>query len=553
METALEAFSSGRPVIVFDDPSRENEGDIIIAANHACSDIICLYLRHTTGILCVSMTAEIADRLKLPPMVQDNTDNHCTQFAVSCDAVDTKTGVSAHDRGLTIRKLAAQDSKPEDFNRPGHIFPLIAHKDLLQGRQGHTEAALELCRLTKQRPVALISELQNPDGTMTTYQQALQLGSELSIPVITIKDLLEPNRTVFPLYKELTPTSSTELPLGFQGKSYGTWRLSLYQAADNTRYSVLCYGNVEQQSNLLLRVHSECITSHLLYSLRCDCVQQYSLALEVIQKEGRGMVIYIHGHEGRAIGLANKVAAYHLQTTFSHDTYEANKKLNLPHDNRNYHAVLEILDRYKVESVRLLTNNPDKVKVLSERVIEHIPLSSPSTPHNEDYITCKKQHFQRQQDMHMPSLSIPQLPVRNPNLVHRVSIVSTSWHKQLLSPLLQALEKYYGDDVELSFLEVPGSYELCYGALHVLNTKQVHAVLCLGVLIQGQSYHFYSLAQSIPSNLLSLSAQYKTPIINGVLTCYDEQQAKQRIESPQYHTNLAETVYYMAKLHSYFD
>ncbi len=395
--TALDALRAGRPVIVADDESRENEGDVIISAELASQEWIAWLVRNSSGFICAPMTNAIADRLELPLMVLDNQDPRGTNYTVSVDASDRlSTGISAADRAHTLRVLADAASTPESLHRPGHILPLRAVDGGVRQRDGHTEAAVDLMRLAGLTPVAAISEIVADDGEMMRLPELIEFGEREGVPVITIAALIAYLDTCHG-DRELPPVQpipeasrvifevETTVPT-----LYGTFRFRAYRdRMTGADHLAIIAG--DPRNGTLLRVHSECLTGEGFGSLKCECGPQLDAALEWIQREG-GVIIYMRGHEGRGIGLVNKLKAYRLQED-GMDTIDANVALGLPADGREYGAAVAILEDLGLSRVRVITNNPDKLKQLTDRgitVIEQLPLIVGVGRLNESYLEAKR-------------------------------------------------------------------------------------------------------------------------------------------------------------------
>jgi len=394
--TALDALRAGKPIIVADDESRENEGDVIIAAQSASQETLAWMVRNTSGFICAPLTGEIADRLELPPMVVDNQDPRGTNYTVSVDAADRiSTGISAADRAHTLRVLAAPDSTPASLHRPGHILPLRAADGGVRERAGHTEAAVDLLRLAGLVPVGAISEIVAEDGEMMRLPELIELGERDDVPVITIEALLEyldafvdevglPG-AVIPETSRVIFEVETTIPT-----AHGSFRFRAYRDR-MTGADHLAVISGTPTNGTLLRVHSECLTGEVFDSQKCECGPQLDAALDLIQKEG-GIVIYMRGHEGRGIGLINKLKAYRLQED-GLDTLDANTALGFPADGRDYGAATAILDDLGISEVRALTNNPEKLRQLRAHgitVTEQVPLVVGVGQFNERYLEAKR-------------------------------------------------------------------------------------------------------------------------------------------------------------------
>lgn len=381
---ALERYRAGGLVIVTDDESRENEGDLIVRADLLTVEQTAFIIRHTTGILCVAMGEADARRLELPRMLERNEDQRSTAFTVSVDLREgITTGVSAQERTLTIKALADASSTPESFARPGHIFPLIAHRDLLQGRTGHTEAGVVLSLLVDAPPFALLAEIVNDDGSMTRGAALEQFAIEHDIPMITVAELSEIAAARNIGLEEIATTFRwTQLPA-----SDGDWEIATFDALKYREHVILKYGT---GTNPKIRIHSECFTGDVLGSLRCDCGEQLTLSREIIKEHGSGYLIYLRDHEGRAIGLDKKLQAYQLQDQ-GLDTVDANLSLGLPVDAREWADAVDILKALAVQKFTLLTNNPEKVQSLTESgfdvTVESV--QAPINPINRKYLQTK--------------------------------------------------------------------------------------------------------------------------------------------------------------------
>ncbi|KAG0503758.1 hypothetical protein HPP92_003830 [Vanilla planifolia] len=385
---AIEDIRQGKLVIVVDDEDRENEGDFIMAASKVTPEAMAFVVRHGSGIVCVSMKGEDLERLQLPQMVlsKDNDEKLRTAFTVSVDVKEgTTTGVSAKDRAKTILALASPDSKSDNFNRPGHIFPLKYREGGVLKRAGHTEASVDLVVLAGLQPAAVLCEVVDDDGSMARLPTLRKLAEKESLKIISIADLIRYRRKREKLVER---ASVARLPI-----SWGTFKAYCYRSlVDGMEHIAIIKGEVGDGQDILVRVHSECLTGDIFGSARCDCGSQLSMAMEQMEKAGRGVLVYLRGHEGRGIGLGHKLRAYNLQDD-GRDTVEANLELGLPIDSREYGIGAQILQDLGVRTMRLMTNNPAKysgLKGYGLSIIEKVPLLTPITNENKRYLQTKR-------------------------------------------------------------------------------------------------------------------------------------------------------------------
>ena len=385
LQTALDAFKRGDLIIVTDDADRENEGDLFVLAEKATPDKVAFMVRHTTGILCVAMTQERARQLRLPLMVEENQDSKKTAFTVSVDyKVGLTTGVSATERANTARALADKSAVHSDFIRPGHVFPLIADKGGLEARKGHTEAGVALAQLVGAQPLALLSEIVNEDGSMARAQSLKDFAAAHSIPMLSIEELVGIAPKVSDVKSEYEFLWA-DLPL-----ESGMWKIATFPGLRQREHAVLSFG--QATTTPLVRIHSECFTGDVVHSQRCDCGEQLEQSILLIQQHGYGFVIYLRDHEGRGIGLTEKIMAYQLQDK-GMDTIEANLHLGHEIDARDWSDAIAIIQSLGLSHLQLLTNNPKKVAALQEAGIAVIqnPLVIASNEFNEKYLTTKQE------------------------------------------------------------------------------------------------------------------------------------------------------------------
>jgi len=385
VEEVLEDIRHGKPYILVDDPDRENEGDICLAADFVTPELINFMAKEAKGLICLAMPNSRADELGLPPMVTDNTSLHHTAFTVSIDATNgITTGISAHDRCHTIRLATRKDATPQDFVRPGHIFPLRSREGGVLVRAGHTEGSVDLSRLAGLNPLGIICEIMNEDGSMARGQELIRFARKHNLKITAISDLIE-----YRLRHEqlVTLAAESELPT-----DYGVFQIRVFESSvDSKDYTAIIKGDLKRDEPTLVRVHSECLTGDVFGSLRCDCGEQLHAALRQIEAHGSGVVLYLR-QEGRGIGLKHKIKAYKLQES-GLDTVEANEKLGFSADLRHYGLGAQVLKALGVQKMRLMTNNPVKIVGLGGyglEVVERVPLEVASKSDNLKYLKTKK-------------------------------------------------------------------------------------------------------------------------------------------------------------------
>ena len=388
IEDAIKEIKEGKIIIVVDNPDRENEGDLLMAAEKVTGESINFMAKYGRGLICMPVEEKRLKKLKIGPMVEKNTDNHETAFTVAIDHIDTTTGISAFERALTIQKVLDESSKPDEFRRPGHVFPLIAKKGGVLERNGHTEAAVDLPKLAGLKGAGVICEIMKDDGTMARTSDLIKFANEHNLKIITIKDLIEYRRKMEEKETLVERVVETKMPT-----RYGDFKMfGFINKLNGEHHVALVKGEINEKNEVLTRVHSECLTGDALGSKRCDCGEQYDAAMKRIAEEGCGILLYMR-QEGRGIGLINKLKAYSLQDK-GFDTVEANEMLGFPADMRSYDVAAAILKDLGVFKVNLMTNNPRKIDGLERygiEIVNRVPIKMNHNEKNEFYLQTKKE------------------------------------------------------------------------------------------------------------------------------------------------------------------
>ncbi len=386
IEEALEDLKSGKMIMVTDDEDRENEGDLICAAEFATPEVLNFMASKAKGLICIPMSKKIAKHLELDQMVSDNTDNHETAFTVSIDHISTSTGISAFDRSLTAKAVVDSSSSSQDFRRPGHMFPLVAKEGGVFVRTGHTEATVDFCKLAGLKEAGLCCEIMSNDGHMARLPELTQLAKEWNLKLVSIAQLIKYRKDHESIIEKV---AEANLPT-----KYGDFKIiGFLDKITGAEHAALIMGNISDNESILCRVHSECLTGDTFGSLKCDCGDQFAAAMKKIAEEKKGVLLYLR-QEGRGIGLLNKIKAYALQDR-GMDTVDANLALGLPADARDYNCGIQILKQLGINKIRLMTNNPDKINQINSsnsgiEITERIPLSVPTRPQDIQYLMTKR-------------------------------------------------------------------------------------------------------------------------------------------------------------------
>ncbi len=536
MSEYLEDFKNGKMLIVCDDEDRENEGDFIISAEHCTPEIVNFIIRNSTGILCTPLSKSIAINLGLEVMCKNNNDPRSTNYTVSIDANVDNTGVSACDRCNTILELLNENP---NIRYPGHIFPLIAKDNLLYEREGHTEASIALCKLSNKKPIALIAECMNLDGTMMRYNDCLEFGKKHNIKVVTVKQIKKDYINKFPLlqndYSHIKETT-TKIPINLNN-SEKYFNFTVFKDVLTSR-EIIGISNINfnpENKDNYVRVHSGCVTANIFNSLKCDCNEQLINSLEYIYTNN-GIVFYIDYHEGRGIGLFNKIKAYYLQDNNNFDTFTANHQLGFKDDERNYLFIKSILYKLNLNSFYLITNNKNKLNEFIEFNPKQFIIPSIPNKYNDKYIKDKLIHDglvinDNNTPLHK-GLYLSEYYI-NVDKPINICIIKTLWNKPHIDNFIlninnEILNPIYNNNINITEYEVPGSFEIPFLVKKIIDKNKFDAIICLGVLIKGETKHFEYISKSVYNSISTISVYSPIPIINGILTVLNETQISPR-------------------------
>jgi len=545
IDIALEEFRKGGLIIVVDDESRENEGDLIVAAEHLTQDQMTFIINHSTGIICVPMLKDLAHKLELDPMVINNTENHQTAFTVSCDSIHTTTGVSSLDRTQTVKDIL--HGNPSNLSKPGHMFPLVARDGLLKVRQGHTEASVNLCVLCGLRPVAVISELKNLDGTMKNRKQNFEFAKEHGLPIISIDQIIKyVNNNHHNEHNNTNANNDQDHKMEWLSEcdftnEWGQWTLRAYPSKISSKPHIVLIKNIninhendDDDDFIPVRIHSECFTGDILGSYLCDCGSQLDNSMKYIENKNKGIVIYANGHEGRGIGLTDKIKAYKLQMEENLNTYDANNRLGHPDDTRDYDEIVKILLSLNVKNIHLLTNNPSKIDAVNKYfTVTYEPITGYQTRQNAKYLNDKKKYFERQNMEYQKKIlnSIDGLPNKEDSAKYSIGLVTTMWHRELIDIMRDNTIKELNElgIIHISEYRVPGCFEIPYMCSQIADKHD--CIICLGILIKGDTLHFDNVATAVTNGIMQVQLDQNVPIVDAILPCFNLEQVMERIDS----------------------
>lgn len=518
---AIKEFSKGNFVLVMDDENRENEGDLIVAASKMTENQMTEMINFTTGIICVPMEKSLAKKLNLSLMVENNTDTNKTAFTVSVDSISAGTGVSSKDRLLTVKALCQESTTASDLRRPGHIFPLIAHPDGLRGRQGHTEASIALCKLAEIYPrVTVIGELQSKDGSMKRRQECYQYALSNNIPIINVKQLISSMENFNE--PKLLAKCSLKSKIGDL-----EWQMMCF-GDPNKPHKVFVYPSTGLLDNSVIpvRIHSECYTGDVFKSQHCDCGDQLESAMNYITNNGQGVIIFPANHEGRGIGIVNKVKVYKLQKDKGLNTFEANHALGLDIDARTYDEMRGILKQFNISQIELLTENPEKILSLENLIVKTTCIETNPNEHNEKYLIIKKEKFNSGLiKEHNPIIDL----INYETSSLKIALVYSMWHSQYITQIRDQLKRFLNNlgVTLISEFPVPGSNEIPWKASKI--APDFDGIICVGILIKGDTLHFENVSNAVSNGIMQAQISTGKPMMNCILSCLNMGQVIDRI------------------------
>lgn len=528
----MQSLKNGGFVMVMDSLERENECDLVIAAETCTTEKMAFMIRQSTGIVCVVSNRRRLEKMHLHPATGCNTDKNGTNFYVSFDyTVGTTTGCCAADRVASIRAMSQETLNPDEFSKPGHMFPLCAKEGGVLEREGHTESAYDLCRLANLTPVAAIAELMHEDGSMFRYPDSLEFARTHNIPLITVQDIIDARKTAPIPVSPVAPLPShvSQCTINVQGID-ALCSLQVRDCGVGKELVILWKGDVRGKSNVPTRIHSECFTGDTLGSERCDCGQQLAKFKQVMNGSECAILAYYRGHEGRGIGLANKIACYHLQDVESLDTVDANIRLGFDIDARSYADITQILsDNIGVKSIKLYTNNPTKVGALKDLIESTEKLISVPTERNIHYLQTKVQRMGHATEL--STFKLPIVPIEKAaGRESTVAIVSTAWNEYYVKPIVEQCVQWLkeNNNVRVVCRTVPGALDLVSGARNMSGRRKADVVIVIGMLIQGASDTYHNSCAAVQNGIATLNATQDVPVISQVLMVKNDEQAKER-------------------------
>eukprot|EP00418_Pyrodinium_bahamense_P066682 CAMPEP_0179087510 /NCGR_PEP_ID=MMETSP0796-20121207/39766_1 /TAXON_ID=73915 /ORGANISM="Pyrodinium bahamense, Strain pbaha01" /LENGTH=673 /DNA_ID=CAMNT_0020785021 /DNA_START=46 /DNA_END=2065 /DNA_ORIENTATION=+ len=566
---AVRAFANGDFVLVMDDFDRENECDLIVLGESLTTAQMAFMIKHSTGIICVVAEKQRLERFGLYPAARDNTDKNATNFYIATDYLPTTTtGVSARDRCETVRAFCREESKAEDFSKPGHMFPLCPRPGGVLERGGHTESAYDLCRLAGKQTVSAIGELMREDGEMMRLEECLSFSKQHKIPLITVEELRKWTREhgAVPIsnspgfnWARLVSGSTSSAPVPCDDSNSDIWatstctipvtipvrsksfakgmRLQMFQITDTIPCEVVAAikGDIEGKSNVAVRIHSECFTGDILRSAKCDCGLQLEKFFNVMEQEPAAVLLYVRGHEGRGIGLAAKFDAYRLQEEEHLDTVDSNLRLGFEPDLRSYDIIAQILPKLGVRSVRLYTNNKEKIKAV-ESVLptKHAPLRTTPLMSNREYLKTKEERMEHLTTMEEEEVAQRSVHIEWPRFGDyggfRVTLVATAWNRECTNQLVRGCETVLLEArCAVSIVEVPGSLDLVAGCRAATGREPFpHAVVALGTYVRGDTDTTQMHYQATVSALQELNVSSAVPVVSGVIFCNTQEDALKR-------------------------
>ena len=514
LERAVQDIKNGKIVIVYDDPSRENEGDFVMAAQYCTPEHMNFIIRNSSGIVCLPLTREIAVKSNLTLMTTNNTDPNRTNFTISIDAENCTTGVSAHERAITVQAIVS--SLP--VRSPGHMFPLVAADGLLKERRGHTEASVALCKLAQCQPISVIAECMNPDGSMMRYEDCVKFAQQHNMSLVTVAEIDAAFDDDFDDASDcgsvarICTTNTTTIPITFRGDVQHI-NVTVYKDPLQPHNQVVHLTPSAPLLSRHVRIHSECFTAHVLHSCKCDCEQQFDEALAFILSSG-GHLFVVLNHEGRGIGLFNKLQAYHLQSTTNVDTFVANQQIGCKEEARDWTLMKDVLCHLNLYDFEMITNNYEKLREFAEFNPSQLAMPIQPNVFNAKYLADKA--------------------IRSAKIANkaRIVVVSTLWNRTHINEFWKRFHAY---DLRIAFTEivVPGAYEIPATVARVAkqSPRQFDAVVCIGAIVKGTSKHFEYISKSVFQGLMNVSIEHTDiPIINGILTVLNEEQIVERYE-----------------------